>query len=818
MDNQLTGDLVVDTFCPETEAGVSMAYELSTKASQPLTKFHTLSEFLESQISWCYLGSRSRYKWKYEITCARCSKSYKWTLPLMVHTIAPDNCRVLEQTKFALSEATTCQICGLVLASDALEYHMYIRHLSLLVKELDDNSIRQLLMEMIQKYIVVNCDRCTFSVRAKARKETTVDMFIRHWKICDSSDGVRDFEVYRFVCPKCKQNFDFRAFLKHTACGYHTSFKECAVTKGDPTNPVIEMFESQKSKRTSVARGINFNDIYGLNNDQDDDKDTSFDVSAVSERTANGSMREANFSELSLQNSSVVADSLSSHNEAKRPSQSTIRRHFTQGEITAQVTNQGELFKKIMSWGTLFPNFVPRLTPYQGTVFIAENAQDQLNCSFDKVSVGVKKTVDTPTSGNSSKLNEDSFVFNVGSQPVGCCILQLLDTFYILCSTKRSFSSKYPVSERNEEEHHLQLWKLKSGDCLSLHANISTIGLLWRLKWLDMRLNMNNPKVQFFIGSSSAGHVIISPVDFEDLNSRFSRVKELKLNKETVVRYNSMKFALKADAGQCLCFDIQYVTQDRTRVIAGFSDGSIAIWSFSNSLLTCDEGADEVVVFPSMVFVAHISYVSNVVWNLYNVDHFASTCGMVEDSLKVWSLTNLNEGPLMSTTMFQIVSVVPDPLISGFIFTITHCNYLKSTFPASLLVTEEEVYAVNIRVTHHEKLERLVVTGADMHYNGQFMYVCTEEGYLFRSESRVKIYPKKAKVTSCPISTQALLKSEEKVLVFKESNNTFEDKSKFPNGETIMKFVASYPVENCKYLVCVGLKCGIVRLKFEECS
>ena len=86
--------------------------------------------------------------------------------------------------------------------------------------------------------------------------------------------------------------------------------------------------------------------------------------------------------------------------------------------------------------------------------------------------------------------------------------------------------------------------------------------------------------------------------------------------------------------GQCLCFDFLHVDPELTKAIAGFSNGSIAIWILKNDNIILNE-AESTQIYPAMIFVAHLSCVTNVVWNKYNPDHFASTTAMIEESLKV---------------------------------------------------------------------------------------------------------------------------------------------------------------------------------------
>ena len=163
--------------------------------------------------------------------------------------------------------------------------------------------------------------------------------------------------------------------------------------------------------------------------------------------------------------------------------------------------------------------------------------------------------------------------------------------------------------------------------------------------------------------------------------------------------------------------------------------------------------------------------------------------------------------------MYQMCGLSADPYISGFIFTVTHCNLTKSTFPSSLLTTEQELYSTNIRILYHEKLDRLAVTGTHFHYDGNFMFIATEEGYLFRSDSRLTVVPKKAKIQSCAVVMKVSVDSQQKSLVFRDSYITPTDSNKFPDEESIIKFVSSYPINSSNYLICTGLACGLVRIK-----
>ena len=175
-----------------------------------------------------------------------------------------------------------------------------------------------------------------------------------------------------------------------------------------------------------------------------------------------------------------------------------------------------------------------------------------------------------------------------------------------------------------------QLWKLNQKQTLlSFRAFISVTGIFWRLKWLDFRLNLRNPFVQFFIGASSAGYLSLTAIDISEVEG---------LEESSAIKYEEIQLVQRVDAGQCLCFDVQNLSQNRTRIMAGFSNGTVAMWVLKNSDVILRDNESTAIV-PSMVFTAHLSCVNNIVWNVHNVDHFATSSNAIEDSLKA-SLLN----------------------------------------------------------------------------------------------------------------------------------------------------------------------------------
>ncbi len=170
--------------------------------------------------------------------------------------------------------------------------------------------------------------------------------------------------------------------------------------------------------------------------------------------------------------------------------------------------------------------------------------------------------------------------------------------------------------------------------------------------------------------------------------------------------------------------------------------------------------------------------------------------------------------------MYQIVGLACDPYMSAFHYVVCHSNVTKSTFPSSLIVAEDDLYDINIKLTLHEKLERMVVTGSHYSSDGLFMFICTEEGYLFRSESRLRVPGKKEKITSCPVEMKVSFDADTSCLKFQDTHINLVDSNTFPDESCVISCIATHLFDKKKqtYLLVTGFKSGLARVKVNKCS
>ena len=190
----------------------------------------------------------------------------------------------------------------------------------------------------------------------------------------------------------------------------------------------------------------------------------------------------------------------------------------------------------------------------------------------------------------------------------------------------------------------------------------------------------------------------------------------------------------------------------------------------------------------------------------------------VRHSFQVWNFANFMDGPIFASTGYQFVGVSQDAWISGFNIIASHGSLTKCTLPASVTIFEDELYFNNVKLTHHEKLEALAVTSHHFPHLSPFMFVTTEEGYVFRSNSRVRFAAKKEKVFSCPIVMSASYDPLTQTLRFQDKAVTVKETQKFPPSQSLVTTVAAYSENYENFLVCTGFESGICRVKFMHCS
>ena len=88
------------------------------------------------------------------------------------------------------------QFCLMQVSETSFEFHHYSRHISEAIRDMGDDSMMSYLKDMVNKYVVVFCDRCEFSVRGKGPVANTVDMFVRHWTVSSSTTNQPSFHGF----------------------------------------------------------------------------------------------------------------------------------------------------------------------------------------------------------------------------------------------------------------------------------------------------------------------------------------------------------------------------------------------------------------------------------------------------------------------------------------------------------------------------------------------------------------------------------------------------------------------------------------------
>ena len=185
---------------------------------------------------------------------------------------------------------------------------------------------------------------------------------------------------------------------------------------------------------------------------------------------------------------------------------------------------------------------------------------------------------------------------------------------------------------------------------------------------------------------------------------------------------------------------------------------------------------------------------------------------------QVWSFANYSDGPIFASTGYQFVGLSSDPWVSGFNIVASHGHLTKCTFPAALTIFEDELYVTNVKFAHHEKLEALAITGHHFPHMSHFIFLVTEEGYVFRSNSRIRVSHKKEKVFSCPILMKVSYEQMSQTLKFQDKLVSIEEPEKFPQSHSLLTCIAAYSEDFQNYLICTCLESGLCRLKFMRCS
>ena len=89
---------------------------------------------------------------------------------------------------------------------------------------------------------------------------------LNHFQLCrDYPNNSMELSKLQFACPVCLKRFALASFVKHNGCGPPVSLEEAqeALSYAEVQSTRIDSSKPLSKKRQSIARCIDFKDVYG---------------------------------------------------------------------------------------------------------------------------------------------------------------------------------------------------------------------------------------------------------------------------------------------------------------------------------------------------------------------------------------------------------------------------------------------------------------------------------------------------------------------------------------------------------------------------